>query len=181
MHARPHPAPLHGRRTLLLAAAAGPLVLAGCASKKPPPPNVPPPASAGLFKPAIASMGGDIVAAANLNPSATGRPSPLALRVFELSAATAFNKADFMPLWQADLTTLGEELLAREEVFLAPGETRPLQKVLNADTRFVGVFGVFREFQRATWRAIAPVTPGKQHRLSIRADSLAVAIQLQAL
>jgi type VI secretion system protein VasD len=154
------------------------LLLAGCGSKPKPGEPPPPPATGGIFKPSIASIGGDLVAAADLNPSASARPSPLPLRIFELKAATAFNKADFLPLYQTELQALGDEMLTREEIVLAPGETRPIQKVLNADTRFIGVFGAYRSFERAVWRAIAPVQPGKKHQLQIRAASLAVSIQL---
>jgi type VI secretion system protein VasD len=157
------------------------LLLSACGSKPKPGEPPAPPSTGGLFKPSIASVGGDMVAAADLNPSGTGRPSPLPLRIFELKAATAFNKADFLPLYQTELQALGDELLNREEVVLAPGETRTMQKVLNPETRFIGVFGAYRSFERATWRAIAPVQPGKKHQVQIRAASLAVSIQLQVV
>lgn len=108
-------------------------------------------------------------------------PSPLPLRIFELRAATAFNKADFLPLYQTELQALGDELIAREEMVLAPGETRTIQKVLDPATRFIGVFGAYRSFERAVWRAVAPVQVGKRHQLQIRAASLAVSIQLQVI
>ena len=172
------------RRHLLAAAALLPVLpLIGCGSKPTPKPDAPPapPSTGGLFKPSIASIGGDVIAAADLNPSASARPSPLPLRIFELRAATAFNKADFLPLYQAELQALGAELVAREELVLAPGETRLIQKVLDPETRFIGVFGAYRSFERAVWRAIAPVQPGKRHQLQIRAASLAVSIQLQVI
>jgi type VI secretion system protein VasD len=159
-------------------------MLSGCASKPKPgdPPKAPePPATGGLFKPSIASVGGEVIGAPDLNPSASNRPSPLPLRIFELRAATAFNKADFLPLYQAELQALGEELIAREELVLAPGETRTMQKVLDPATRFIGVFGAYRSFERAVWRAVAPVQVGKRHQVQIRAASLAVSIQLQVV
>jgi type VI secretion system protein VasD len=156
--------------------------LAGCGSKPKQPPGRPdptPPATGGLFKPSIASIGGEVIGAPDLNPSASNRPSPLPLRIFELRAATAFNKADFLPLYQQELQALGDELVAREELVLAPGETRTLSRVLDPATRFIGVFGAYRSFERAVWRAVAPVQAGKRHQLQIRAASLAVSIQLQ--
>ena len=170
----------------LLAPALAPalLLVAGCGSKPKPPPDKPdptPPATGGLFKPSIASIGGELIAAPDLNPSASNRPSPLPLRIFELRAATAFNKADFLPLYQQELQALGEELIAREELVLGPGETRTISKVLDPATRFIGVFGAYRSFERAVWRAVAPVQVGKRHQLQIRAASLAVSIQLQVV
>jgi type VI secretion system protein VasD len=170
------------RRRALGATCCLPVALSGCSffSKKEPPPTAPP-ATGGIFKPSIASIGGQLIATDDLNPSSNNRPSPLPLRIFELKAATAFNKADFLPLYQAELQALGEELLAREELVLAPGEVRALQKILNPETRFIGVFGAYRSFERAVWRAVAPVQPGKKHQLQIRATSLAVSIQLQVV
>lgn len=174
-------APVWSRRNLLGGVAV--MLLAACGSKPKPSPGMPPPppSTGGIFKPSIASVGGDIVAAADLNPSGSGRPSPLPLRIYELRAATAFTKADFLPLYQAELQAMGDELLVREEIVLAPGEMRTMQRVLNPDTRFIGVFGAYRSFERATWRAIAPVQPGKKHQLQIRADSLAISIRLQVV
>ena len=140
-----------------------------------------PPATGGIFKPSIASIGGELIATDDLNPSASNRPSPLPLRIFELKAVTAFNKADFLPLYQAELQALGDELLAREELVLSPGETRAIQRVLNPETRFIGVFGAYRSFERAVWRAVAPVQPGKKHQLQIRATGLALSIRLQVV
>jgi type VI secretion system protein VasD len=188
MHA--HPALALSRRRLVAGSVAGTLVLpalllAGCGSKpKPaeaPKPDATPPSTGGIFRPSIASIGGELVGAADLNPSASNRPSPLPLRIFELRAATAFNKADFLPLYQTELQALGDELIAREELVLAPGETRTIQKVLDPATRFIGVFGAYRSFERAVWRAVAPVQVGKRHQLQIRAASLAVSIQLQVI
>lgn len=180
-----------GRRQLLAAAAVLPwALLGGCASKPKPGDKAPevkredaikPPSTGGLFTPAVASLGGEIIGAADLNPSASGRPSPLPLRLFELSAATAFNKADFLALYQGELQALGAELLAREELVLGPGEVRTMQRVLKPETRFIGVFGAFRSFERAVWRAVAPVQPGKKHSMQVRVSSLAVAIQLQVV
>lgn len=167
------------RRTALAGAVLVPWWLAGCGSRRKT--GTEPPATGGLFKPSVASIGGELIGAADLNPSASNRPSPLPLRLFELKAATAFDKADFLPLYQTELEALGDELLARDEFVLAPGATMPLQKVLNPETRFIGVFGAYRSFERAVWRAIAPVQPGKRHLLRVRAASLAVTIELQVV
>ena len=124
-------------------------------------------------------LNGSIVAAADLNPSVSDRPSPLVLRLFELRAATAFNQADFLALYQADQATLGAELVQRDELVLQPGETRPYQRQLNPDTRFFGVLGAYRNLERAVWRSVAPVQPGRAQNLLLRADRLALTLSIQ--
>jgi type VI secretion system protein VasD len=130
-------------------------------------------------KPKVTSVSGSISAATDLNPSVSQRPSPLLIRVYELKSAAAFNQADFMALYQGDSAALGAEMLNREELTLQPGETRPWNKPLNADTRFVGVFAAYRNVEKARWRAVIAVQPGQAQKLAIRADALAVSVQPQ--
>lgn len=122
------------------------------------------------------TVNGRLTAAADLNPSVSGRPSPLVLRIYELRSSAAFNQADFMALYQGDQAALAGDLVAREEITLQPGESRPLKRPLAADTRFIGVVGLFRDLEHARWRAVAGVVPGKSQALQIRVDALAVTI-----
>jgi type VI secretion system protein VasD len=117
---------------------------------------------------------GNIEAVAGLNPSVTQRPSPLLLRIYELKSAAAFNQADFMSLYQADQATLGAELITREEMMLQPGETRPFAKKLSLETRFIGVVAAYRNLERANWRSITAVQPGRSQQITIRAEALSV-------
>ena len=91
------------RRRSLLVASAGSALLAACGTKPPPPP-----------KPTLVS--GSIKASAGLNPSVTGRASPLQVRVYELKAPAAFNAADFMSLYQGDQGALGADMVARDRL-----------------------------------------------------------------
>lgn len=168
------------RRSLLLSA--GLVVswtLYGCSSKPKPPPVAPgsaPPAAV-VVGPTV--LAGTISAAANLNLSVSQRPSPLVVRLYELRTSTAFTKADFTALHQSDVATLGGELVLRDELLLQPGESRPFQRTLSPETRFIGVFGVYRDLERAVWRASAAVQPGKLHKLEIRAEGLALSLVVQ--
>jgi len=121
--------------------------------------------------------GGSIEGSAQLNLSVSKRPSPLLLRVYELKSATALNSADFITLYQRDTTELAADIVSREEITLAPGETRPIAaKTLAPEVKFIAVMGAFRELERAQWRSVAPVLPGQKQRIVIHADSLAVSV-----
>ncbi len=133
----------------------------------------------GGAKLAPTTVEGTVVAASDLNPSISRRPSPLTLRLYELKSETAFNRADFMSLYQADQASLAADTLAREEIVVQPGETRPYRKTLHADTRFIAVFGAYRDLERARWRTVVAVQPGKAQRITIRADALGVSAQVQ--
>jgi type VI secretion system protein VasD len=148
------------RHTVLLLAG---LALSGCA----------------LLGSSPAKVSGSVQAVAGLNPSVNQRPSPLRIVVYELTSAAAFGKADFMALYQQDQATLGQEFVAREELTLQPGETRPYARTLAPQTRVLGVLAVYRDLERATWRTMVNVQPGKTQQLRIVADRLAISATLQ--
>ena len=100
-------------------------------------------ACAGAPKPA--RITGTIEASAQVNPSASKRPSPLLLRIYELKSAAAFNHADFMSLYQRDQAELATDLLGKDEFVLAPGESKGFAKTLALETRFLGVVAAFRD------------------------------------
>lgn len=166
LHAAARAAPRAGltRRTALLGGAAALGLGAGCASAP---------------KPVVTPVSGTIEASAKLNPSVNGRPSPLLLRVYELRSNAVFGTADFMALYQSDQATLAADLVARDEFMLQPGERRPYAKTLGGETRFVAVFAAYRNLERAVWRTAAAVQLGRPHTLTIRADELAVVLELK--
>jgi type VI secretion system protein VasD len=146
---------LLGRRPAAALAAA--LLLAACA---------------GAPKPA--SVTGTIQASAEVNPSASNRPSPLLVRIYELKSAAGFNAADFMSLYQRDQAQLAADMIAKEEFVLAPGETKTFAKTLAPDTRFLGVVAAYRDVEHAKWRSVVPIQPNQPQKLTVKAGELAV-------
>lgn len=124
-------------------------------------------------------LAGSLHAAANLNLSVNQRPSPLLVRLYELRSDASFAKADFTALHQSDVATLGSDLVLRDEWLLQPGESRPLQRTLSPETRFIGVFGVYRDIERAVWRASSAVRPGRTQEVILRAEGLALSLKIQ--
>ncbi len=108
---------------------------------------------------------------------ARGSALPIVVRVFELKAQGAFGGADFFSLYEHESKTLGGELIAREELTLAPGQTRQIVKPLDPQTRYLGVLGAFREIDRATWRALVPLVAGKDNNLDVAVDANAIRVQ----
>ena len=149
------------RRAIALAVAS--LLLSACGSK-PLVPNV---------------LTIDVQAAVNLNPSSSGRPSPVVVRVYELKAAAPFESADFLSLFEKDQATLGGDVIARDEFVLRPGETKAIKRELDADSKFIAVMAIFRDLERSKWRAVAPLASGKDNTMSIRLATSAVSIGKQ--
>jgi type VI secretion system protein VasD len=159
----------HRRRfvaALLAAAALG--SLSGCGGKPPkePPPPGPPP-----------ELRISVSAAANANRGPGGQGLPIVVRLYELKARGAFDGADFYSLYDRESATLGGELIGREEATLAPGKERLFVRNLNPEARYLGVLAGFRDIDRATWRAVQELRPGKNNNIGVTIGPNAVAVQ----
>lgn len=98
-----------------------------------------------------------IAAGPDQNPDNAGRPAPVAVRVFYLAATAKFERADVFALTEREAATLGADSMGSEEFVLRPGETRALNRMPKAGVQFLGVAVLFRDIDRAQWRAVAPV------------------------
>jgi type VI secretion system protein VasD len=155
-----HPYP--SRRTLLGLLAA--LPVAAC-SKPPPPP--PPPTVLALT----------LAAAPGVNPDPSGAARPVMVRVYRLGTVGNFMAADFFALDQDAAGVLGRDLVAVDEVFLAPGTTEVYQREFEPGARFVGVVAAYRDIGQAAWRAFAEVPREKTTLLTADLGPAAVAIR----
>jgi type VI secretion system protein VasD len=114
-----------------------------------------------LAPPAVTQIHARIEASTQLNPNIRERASPLVLRIYELKTATTFSSADFVSLFEHDDAQLGADLVAKDELVLEPGEARVYSKLLSTDTRFIGVFGAYRDLEHGSWRGVFAIQPGK--------------------
>src|SRR5262245_51255733 len=152
---------------------------ASCAKAPPPAPAAPPPVpqlppitiAAPPEAKVTASM--TLAVSADVNPDATGRPSPVVVRVYQLRTDAAFLTAEFFPLFDDDRKALGAELISRDEFVLAPAEKRTLDVTVAADTRFVGAIAAFRDIRNAEWRGVVP-SPRKG--LTVQVDRARVVV-----
>lgn len=132
--------------------------------------------------PAPISVAVALAATPSVNPDPQGRPSPVTVRVYELTEATAFGGVDLVPLWDGEAAALGAALIARHEHRLAPGGTAAATLVLRPQTRYLGVVAAFRDYRNSSWRAVVPVPqPGESAaplRMSVAVDAASVAARL---
>ena len=96
-----------------------------------------------------------LLAGKDINPDEKHSPSPLFIRLYELSSDQAFNRADFLGLYEKDDALLGKDLIAKRELNrLVPGETQEDGFVLDANTRYVGLFAEFYEYKNSKFKLI---------------------------
>lgn len=115
-----------------------------------------------------------IHAAINTNPNDSGRPSPLVLRIYELSARNAFESSDFFNLYDSPEQTLGNDLVSVEDLVVRPGENYTHPMSLNRKTRFIGVVAAFRDIQDAQWALVAEADPQGYDKIRMRIDRLSL-------
>jgi type VI secretion system protein VasD len=122
---------------------------------------------------------GSLKADAGANPDLRGRPSPIVVRVYELKSVAAFNSADFFSLFEKEGETLSGDLVGREEYQLSPAETRPYQRQLQPDTKFIGVAAAFRDLEGSRWRQAAPLPAKRGASITIGIEARAVALAVK--
>ena len=113
-----------------------------------------------------------IAAGSDQNPDPSGRPAPVAIRLFELNGTSKFERADVFALTEHEQQTLGDEAQGSEEFVLRPGETRTVTRELKKGVQFVGIAVMFRDIDRSRWRVVAPVGVSGPTKLMLRVNGL---------
>jgi type VI secretion system protein VasD len=150
------------------------LLLAGCSAA--PRPSVP------------LTLTIDFAASPKINPDNRGRPSPIVLRLYELRSAAAFDSADFFSLNDKDISTLGGDLIRREELVVQPGQTRSIELKVSNEGKLIAVVAAFRDLEKAVWRSKSslpePVESGRffgarsiSRRLTVVVDERTISFQ----
>jgi type VI secretion system protein VasD len=148
-----------GRKQFFILLALVQAMLVACGGQTPPPPP----------KPTNVIL--EIEASPDVNPNPGGRPSPLALRIYELKSLSGFNSADFVSLYRKDEGVLGAELVRKHELIVQPNERKTLRIEVSSDTRAIGAFAVFRNYEQAQWRGTAGIRPHETTVVQVKAGA----------
>lgn len=96
-----------------------------------------------------------IKAASNINPNVEGKPSPIEIRVYQLSDSQAFEQAEFIQLYNdAQGVLKAEVLLTRDLESILPGEERNEALPLASETKYIGIIAGFADYREAKNKAI---------------------------
>jgi type VI secretion system protein VasD len=142
--------------------------LGGCAAPPPPPP---PPTLVNIT----------LSAATDANQNEQGVGSPVQVRVYQLSSAANFNNAEFFPLYRQDATTLGADIVKREDFELSPGKTVTDKLSPDAPVKAVGFFAAYRDYQTAIWRASAEVPAHKTTNILVTIGATGIVVKAEVL
>lgn len=109
-----------------------------------------------------------------LNPDINGRPSPVVVRLLELRNPVAFETRDFFSLYERGGEALAQDLVAREELELRPGDGVELKLRVEPGSRYVGVMAAYRNLPETRWRYVIELAPERLTRaeLSLSDDGI---------
>lgn len=147
------------------------VLLTGCGGKPtvPPVPQEKPPLQLRI----------KVTAAPDANRGPGGEPLSVVVRLYELKSQGIFANADFFSLYDREGEVLGGDLIARDEVTLAPGQFLPISRPLNPEATYLGVIAAFREIDQARWRDLMRMKPDMDNTLLVEVGANAVSIRHQ--
>jgi type VI secretion system protein VasD len=148
------------RRVILSCAAL--LALVRCGAPPPPPPPV---------------LTLTITGGLDQNPDGLGRPSPVAVRVYQLSSTAKFEQSDVFALKDREAQTLGPESQGSQEYLIAPGEKKTVTINLKPTVSAIGVAALYRDIDHARWRAVQPANASGPTVLAANSDKITLALK----
>ncbi|CAB3749507.1 type VI secretion system lipoprotein TssJ [Paraburkholderia humisilvae] len=99
-----------------------------------------------VFFKQVKTLNVDLTARASLNPDSAGRPTSVAIRIYQLKDRQQFDGASYADLLKNDRAVLAQDLQAASvSTVLNPGASASLAQPLQADTRFIAVVAFYRE------------------------------------
>jgi len=98
-----------------------------------------------------------LVTQPDINPDASGRPSPVPVRVYLLRSAERLARADYFQIIDHERDVLGSDLIKREDVVMRPGESYVVILERRREEAAIGVVVGYRNIEQANWRVISPI------------------------
>ena len=97
--------------------------------------------------------------ASDINPDDSSRPSPVFVRFYQLKSATAFDKADFIDIYERDKEIFGGDILNKQVLKpLLPGVDRTESFVLEPGAKMIAIYAEFSQYPGSSYKVIFPVT-----------------------
>ena len=150
------------------------LLLIGCSKDKETKKAEPTPTP----KPVPTIIKAQIQVLCDVNPGLSGKPSPIVVHLYDLSAKGAFVQADYFSLAKKGKAVLGDDLVAKEMFHLKPGEKKLIQRTLASKTRYLAVVAAYRDIDQALWRGVIAIPAHQTSYIIIKVGKLAVSVKM---
>lgn len=124
-----------------------------------------------------------VIAAADVNPDARGRPSPIKVRFYLLKSPKVFQNTDFFTLKEQGRELLVDDLRLYDEKVFKPGATTivelklPPEETLEDEQLFLGIVAGYWNLDQATWQLVHEIEVHDTTEMTIALDSTAVSMK----
>jgi type VI secretion system protein VasD len=95
----------------------------------------------------------------NVNPDINQRPSPIQVKVYELSSRVTFDNLSFEQAFNQGDTLLGDELLSTIQFTIQPGEQNDFIIELQESVNFIAILAAYRHIDNADWKHAYEISP----------------------
>ena len=114
------------------------------------------------------------------NPDGNDRPSPVGIRIVELADRAVFDKNEFNVLYSdSKESALAADTLHQWQMIVRPGDTKVIDKILNEQTKYLGIVVAYRNIENARWNHLIAIDPVKKNNVRATIDALSVALTVQ--
>lgn len=120
-----------------------------------------------------------ITASEDINPNINGEPSPVLVRVYQLSNKVNFQNAPYEALFDNVHTALGAEFISINEYLVHPGTNNPVELEISENVKYLGVAVGYRSIDMVNWRAVIAVPDNhfwNDSGIEIKVDTLSVRV-----
>lgn len=102
-------------------------------------------------------------AATDLNPNINGRPSPLAVTIYQLANTSLFYKTDYVSLVENSAESLGRDLIKIHTLMLHPGQTVAVEYSVAEEEKAFAIVAGYRGIDVSKWQLVYehPMKPPK--------------------
>ena len=92
-----------------------------------------------------------VTASSDINPDLKGRPSPVALKLYQLKSLKGFQRADYDTL-RASHVPFDKDVLSVDEYFVPPYGVLRFSMEPQPEARYLAIFASYRDRDGAKWR-----------------------------
>lgn len=106
----------------------------------------------------------------SINPDMNNRPSPIQVKIYELSSRTTFDNLDFDRAFYEAKTFLSDELISNIEYTIQPSESINHKVNLSNSTHFIAILAGFINIDKSRWKHVYAVKPYGHYSRTITID-----------
>lgn len=115
-----------------------------------------------------------VIANKDVNPDGSGRPSPIQIKVYQLTSRTTLDNLDFDKLFYRGEDFLSDELLEQKEFILQPKEELKHEIALVSGVTHIAVLAAYRDIDSTRWKHLYKIndTGYYSHKLMVTQQGL---------